>query len=102
MLERFTNKQLMIIGGVGLVVGYIAYRKIAGTAEKLVTETLNPASNQNLIYDGIIGGTGRAISGDDSWSLGTWLYDLTHPDDGKDATATTPVPYIPLSSFPKG
>jgi len=38
---------------------------------------VNPASEQNLVYQGV-SGIGQAVSGRKDWSLGTWLYDITH------------------------
>lgn len=69
------------VGGV-LVVGAAAflYWKFGSKLKKVVTETLNPASDKNVIYDGIVGGVGRAISGDPAWSLGTWAYDFFHKE----------------------
>lgn len=45
--------------------------------------SFNPASDQNLIYRGV-NGVGSAVSGDSNFTLGGWLYDVTHP---------TPKPY---------
>lgn len=82
-----TNKQFLIVGAVAAVAAYFIYKK--GT--KLVTETFNPASDRNVVYDGVVGGIGRAISDDEHWSLGTWIYDITHSDDDPTETGTTPV-----------
>lgn len=40
---------------------------------------LNPASSENLVYRGV-NAVGGAIAGDDSWSLGSAIYDWLHPD----------------------
>lgn len=76
-MSTFSNKQLLGIAAVGALALYFLYRKGAA----LVTETLNPASDKNIVYDGIVGGIGRSVSGDSSWSLGTWIYDATHPQE---------------------
>jgi hypothetical protein len=60
---------------------YLAWRAYTG-AEYLVTEKLNPASTNNVVYDNLIGGIGRTVSGSEHWSLGGWLYDITHPNAG--------------------
>jgi len=93
---------LLVGVGLGLValVGLaLAGRKLAGlavTAAPLVT----PTSSDNIIYGGIIGGTGRALSGDREWSLGGWLYDVTHDTDSRISqmltgapSASEPLPY---------
>jgi hypothetical protein len=67
--------------GAVLILAYFAKKGVTKglTAAAHVAETkLNPYSNQNIIYDGVIGGAGRAITGGKNWSLGGALYDLTH------------------------
>ena len=48
---------------------------------------VNPASNQNVVNQGVsaVGGalvsdTGPGRNADGSWTLGGWLYDITHAD----------------------
>lgn len=80
--------QTAILGGVALgvvVLAYLAKDAVAAAANKV-----NPASDQNVIYDDVIGGVGRSVSGDSNWSLGGWLYDVTHPNQ-PDPTAPTPL-----------
>lgn len=81
-MSLLTNKQAL--GAVVIVaVGVLFVKsKTEDGAETLFSEWLNPASDKNLIYNGIIGGTGRVLSGDPSWSLGSWLYDITHDQEG--------------------
>lgn len=38
---------------------------------------MNLASEKNLYNQGVLA-VGQAVSGDKDWSLGTWLYDITH------------------------
>lgn len=64
---------LLLVRGIGKDMA-----KTAGAAVDYVEAKLSPTSQGNIIYDGIIGGTGRALSGNNDWSLGTWLYDVTH------------------------
>jgi hypothetical protein len=42
-----------------------------------VPAPVNPGSDQNVIYRGV-NAAGSAATGDGSFSLGGWLYDLTH------------------------
>ncbi|WP_341904003.1 hypothetical protein [Polaromonas sp. YR568] len=51
-----------------------------------VVQSFNPASDQNLAYTGvnalgnaIVDASGPGRSADGSWSLGYWIYDVTHP-----------------------
>lgn len=40
-------------------------------------ETLQPHSENNIIYS-TISKAGASVSGDKNWTLGGWLYDITH------------------------
>lgn len=72
--------------GVGLVavvaVVYLTRRAGAAVADAaaVVGDKINPYSSTNFLYDNVIGGLGRTLSGNENWSLGNWIYDLTHPD----------------------
>lgn len=75
--------EVVLIGGIGLGVvalGWLAARTAAGALREH-GDKVNPYSADNVIYDNVIGGAGRAISGDEHWSLGGWLYDITHPNE---------------------
>ena len=64
--------------GIGIAVGaglYFFGRKIIQN----VPAALNPASDKNLAYTGV-NAVGQTVSGDDSWTLGGWIYDITHDD----------------------
>lgn len=71
--------------GVGVLVGGAvlywvvskALDKAAGAAEA-TAQAVNPTSDQNLAYRGV-NAVGAAVSGDPSWSLGSWLYDVFNP-----------------------
>ncbi len=58
---------------------------------------LNPASTNNVVYQGV-NAVGGALAGDNgrnadgSWTLGGWLYDVTHPGWAAEVTAPTPAP----------
>lgn len=75
-----TDKQFFIVAGVVLVVaGYAAYRAVK--AVDVVSETfktdLNPANQDNIINRAFTD-TVRSVSGVENWTLGGWIYDLTH------------------------
>lgn len=42
-----------------------------------VLDPVNPASERNVVNQGLQS-IGRSISGDSTWTLGGWIYDLTH------------------------
>lgn len=77
-----------ILGAV-LVVGYLGwkgYKAAAATVEAVkkgalavgdvIGTDLNPADPENIVNRG----AHAALGSDGSWSIGTWLYDVTHPN----------------------
>lgn len=77
-------KLYLALGVVGLAVAFVAYRAakgIAGSVKDFAATKLNPLSNENLIYDGVIGNTGRALTGDENFTLGGYTYELLHPGE---------------------
>lgn len=42
---------------------------------------INPLASGNIVNAGVTS-AGQAISGDPGWTLGGWIYDLTHPAGG--------------------
>jgi hypothetical protein len=87
-----TSGVILTIAG-GAVIWYLLDAKKESPQEESVLEFLArkglPTSDQNIIYDDIVGGIGRAASGDESWSAGTWLYDLFNKPE-KPAEVTAP------------
>jgi hypothetical protein len=83
---------LATVGAVAAV--YLATRAtraavdLAGDAASAVGNAVNPLNNQNVFYSGVnaIGGAivdkdnGPGRNADGSWTLGGWLYDITHPN----------------------
>lgn len=76
--------------GVGIIVAVLAVGfvgwKLYSTGKKIVTEDLNPASDKNIAYSGV-NSLGAVLSGDSSFSLGSWIYDVTHPSASKPGAA---------------
>jgi hypothetical protein len=52
----------------------------ASTAVDTIATGVNPTSTENWAYRGV-NAVGGAVAGQPSgsWSLGTWIYDITHP-----------------------
>lgn len=77
----------VLVGGLVYLVTKItgAASGAVGSVVDSVTEaastTFNPASDQNFIYESV-NWVGGSISGSKpgEWSLGTWIYDITHDD----------------------
>lgn len=72
----FTNEQLIGIGIVGvLALWYLKNR--AGDA----VQAVNPVNPDNVFYGGT-NAVGEALTGDEDFNLGSWLYDQIHGVDG--------------------
>lgn len=67
--------------GVGIFAAAAAVAYVVIRGKKVLTEDLNPASDKNLAYRAASAIT-QAVSGDESATLGTKLYDLAHPNQG--------------------
>ena len=81
LMDTGTAK-LVALGGAAAVVALVLYKvatKGAAAAKTLVTETLNPASSNNIVNQGVTS-LGAAVTGDKSFTLGGWFYDATHTD----------------------
>lgn len=79
---------------IGIVAVYYIVKKLGsaavsavGSAASAVGTAVNPVSDQNLAYRGV-NAVGASVSGDSSFSLGSWIYDLVHP--AYDPNAVTP------------
>jgi len=76
---KFSDKQiLMIIGAGGLLLWYLKNKTVEVVGD--VAEAINPVNPDNIFNEGV-NSVGSAISGDDDWSLGGWIYDITHDEE---------------------
>lgn len=82
---QMQDKTALIIGGVVLVLGYLAVKKTAETLDK-VGEAFNPFNSQNIFYRGT-NEVGAVITGDDSFNLGSWMWDALHPNESAGTTS---------------
>jgi hypothetical protein len=75
-------KPAATVAGVVVVVGlvWLMFGSRIKRAAAAAAEAVNPVSDQNLAYRGV-NAVGAAISGRDSFSLGSWIYDLVHDDE---------------------
>lgn len=83
-----------IIATVAAVAGvYLATRaaRAAADAAGVVGNAINPVNPNNVFYSGVnaVGGAivqdpaGPGKNADGSWTLGGWLFDVTHPNAWK-------------------
>ncbi len=85
---KIETKTIAIVAGVALA-AYLLWRA-KGAIGEVLTTSLNPASDQNLAYKGV-NSIGGAVTGDKDFSLGSYLYDLTHADyDPNAKTSSSP------------
>lgn len=83
------DKKLALYGGVAVaaaVVGYLLYKK----AGKTLSTTLNPASDQNAAYKGA-NATLAAVTGNNTDTVGTWLFGLFNPSAAAGSSQVTPL-----------
>lgn len=73
-----TRNTILLGGGALLALAWLARRQ-AGA----VGAALNPADPENLVYGGVnaVGDVLDNGQDDDSFSLGSWYYDLLHPEE---------------------
>ena len=77
--EEIKKYALLAALGIGAVAALVYFAKQGVQAAGQVAATkLNPYSGENVLYDNVIGGVGRALTGDSGWTLGGALYDLIH------------------------
>lgn len=105
-------KLALIAGGIGLAV-YLVRRAsgaVSGAVDTVVAGAqqvadavitgVNPTNPQNWAYSGsnavgaaVVSDTGPGRNADGSWTVGGWLYDVTHPDPVFSATSNEIVSY---------
>ncbi len=89
-----TETVLWIAGG--LVVAYVAYKSYEGA--KALIQDVNPVNPNNVFYSGV-NSAGAAISGNSSFSLGSWIYSLVHPSYNPNTPSTTGAVTVPGPSM---
>jgi hypothetical protein len=65
----------VVVMGALVLVAFVATK-----AEETISDTasaINPLNNNNIFASGV-NGVGQKLSGNNNWSLGGWIYDITH------------------------
>lgn len=75
-MKKWTPKTTLIVAGVA-VIGLWYLKGRAARAISEAGQAINPTNNQNVFYRGV-NGVGEAVTGDDDFSLGGWIYDKVH------------------------
>ena len=76
------NKTTAFIAATALV--YVYYRGHKAATANTTDENGSPVSDafkDNPVYAGV-NAIGQHVTKVPYWSLGTWLYDITHPNEG--------------------
>jgi len=72
--------ELYLLAGVaGAAAAAVLAHRTAQAAER-AAQAVNPVNPDNVAYAGV-NAIGRALSGREDWSLGVWLYEITHPEE---------------------
>lgn len=74
---KFSN---VTVKGTAQAVGGAVVDLVGGTiggAYEALPDAVKPSSRDNVIYQGI-NGIGASVTGDKDFSLGGWIYDITH------------------------
>lgn len=76
------HKSILVLGLIGVAGFYLVGRQAAKAAGK-AAEAVNPVNNENLFYSGVnaVGDVLNDGASDGDFSLGGWIYDITHGDE---------------------
>jgi len=69
---------VVAVGVAGFVVWRVWNSSAVAAAGEILSTDLNPTNSQNIINRGVNAAV-QAATGDDSQSLGGWIYDALHP-----------------------
>ena len=81
-MALFTDKQLLIVGGVAAVGLYLAWRKLPALGD-----AVNPTNPENVFYTGV-NGVGESVTGQTGWTLGGQIYGWLHPNEAAELGLT--------------
>ncbi len=76
---KWTPKTVAIAAGV-VVLGAWYLKKKAGDTVQEAANAVNPTNPDNIFYGGV-NEVGSAVTGDEHFSLGSWIYDITHDEE---------------------
>ena len=76
----------LVLFVVAAAAGVVLAKKIAKGAEKAAA-AVDPTNPDNVANSAVTA-VGREISGDSAWTLGGWVYDVTHSDEDFSKTPT--------------
>ncbi len=76
---KLLNSKVGVVAAVGVVgaLGVWYAKNQAIKAAGVVGDAINPVNDGNIFNQGVLA-VGRKITGNNAWSLGGWIYDITH------------------------
>jgi hypothetical protein len=78
-MTNVPNSKVAVVGAVGvtaLIAAYLIEAKARKTASAII-HAVSPLNNDN-VFTTAVDDVGRKITGQKNWSLGVWIYDITH------------------------
>ena len=96
---KLTGSAILAVAGLGALV--LLYLRYKDAVVHVVTTTLNPASSENIVNQGVTSAVTAAVGREET--LGGWFYELTHGAPSLSLNSPSPVkvkPTLdPLSGF---
>ena len=77
------NSTHVVLAAMAIGVAWYLYNDAKKAAAK-VADKVNPVNPDNVFYEGV-NAVGEAVTGSEKggWSLGSWIYDVTHPNEAE-------------------
>jgi len=76
---KLTNQQLFILLGAGALAFLYLKNKTVEAVQEVGT-AINPVNPENIFYSGV-NEVGEALTGNESFSLGSWIYDKLNTEE---------------------
>jgi hypothetical protein len=78
-IKTLVNSNAGVVFAAGVVVAALSYVATKKAKETIgdVGEAISPLNNNNIFANGV-NAVGAKLSGNDNWSLGGWIYDITN------------------------
>jgi hypothetical protein len=70
---------LIGVGAVAIIALYYLGKREVTAAVGTVADAINPVNDNNIFSSGV-DAVGAKLSGDENWTLGGWIFDVTHAE----------------------
>jgi hypothetical protein len=75
---NITAQTVAAVAVSGVVIYWLAKQEAKAAAQS-VGEAINPVNPENIFYEGV-NAAGEVLTGEEGFTLGGWIYDMTHSD----------------------